>query len=97
MTIEYLKKAIKTSATNEDQTREIVKGMLKEIEGDGEVAVKKYSKNLDGWEGNVVITPEDIEVASTKVPSQLKDDLSFSGLYSFLTQSKKSLFLFSLI
>jgi len=93
LAIEYLKKAIKTSATNEEQTREVVKEMLTAIERDGESAVKNYSKNLDGWEGNVVVSSEDIEVAATKIPSQLKDDLRFAyeRVRSFAERQKDSL------
>ncbi|MCP4128476.1 MAG: histidinol dehydrogenase [Gammaproteobacteria bacterium] len=79
MTIEYIKKAAKTSATGEDDTREIVIKMLRDIEEGGEEKALEYAKQLDGWEqGSPVVTREQIEAAKEKVPQQLKDDIQFA-------------------
>ena len=79
MAIEYIKKAAKTSATGEDNTRDIVIKMLKEIEAGGEERALEYAKQLDGWEsGNPVMTREQIDAAITKVSQQEKDDIKFS-------------------
>ncbi len=78
MTIKYLKKAVKTPTTDEKKTREIVAEMLSKIELGGEESVKEYSKKLDDWDGNIVIDKNDINEASAKVSSQLKDDLKFA-------------------
>ncbi|MCP3672444.1 MAG: histidinol dehydrogenase [Gammaproteobacteria bacterium] len=79
MTIEYIKKAAKTSATGEDDTREIVIKMLREIEAGGEEKALEYAKQLDGWDqGSPIVTREQIEVAKEKVPQQLKDDIQFA-------------------
>ncbi len=79
MAIEYIKKADKTSATGEDNTREIVIKMLSEIEAGGEAKALEYAKQLDGWDqGSPVVTREQIEIAKEKVPQQLKDDIQFS-------------------
>ena len=48
MTIEYLKKAAKTPATGEDETRETVATMLSEIEAGGEDKAREYGEKLEG-------------------------------------------------
>jgi len=78
MTVEYLKKAEKTAATGEDDTRKIVSDMLAAIEAGGEETAIEYNKKLDNYTGNVVITPEEIEAAAAKVPQQVKDDIQFA-------------------
>ncbi len=48
MTIEYIKKADKTSATGEDNTREIVMTMLREIEEGGDAKALEKALKLYG-------------------------------------------------
>ena len=78
MTIEYLKKAEKTAATGEGDPRKIVAEMLGAIEAGGEEKAIEYNQKLDNFTGNVVVTPEEIEAASAKVPRQVKDDIQFA-------------------
>lgn len=78
MTIEYLKKAEKTAATGEDDTRKIVADMLGAIEAGGEDKAIEYNHKLDNFTGNVIVTPEEIEVAAAEVPQQVKDDIQFA-------------------
>ena len=61
MTITYLKKSPKTSSTDDTKTREIVENILKDIENSKEEGCKEYSKKLDKFEGNVVVSKEKIE------------------------------------
>jgi sulfopropanediol 3-dehydrogenase len=78
VTIEYLKKAEKTSATGEDETRKIVADMLAGIEAGGEDAARAYGEKLDGYSGDIVVGPEAIARAADQVSQQLKDDLRFA-------------------
>jgi len=78
MSVEYLKKAEKTAATDEDETRRIVADMLAEIETGGEEVARGYGEKLDGWNGDILVGPEAIEKAAAQVPQQLKDDLQFA-------------------
>jgi sulfopropanediol 3-dehydrogenase len=78
MTIEYLKKAEKTSASGEDETRRIVTEMLTEIEAGGEDMARAYGEKLDGFSGDIIASPESIAQAEALVPEQLKDDLKFA-------------------
>ena len=78
MTIEYLKKASKTPATGEDDTRETVVRMLQEIEEGGETRARHYAEQLDGWTGDIVVSEAEIERASEQVSERLKADIQFA-------------------
>ncbi len=78
MTTEYLKRAEKSSATGEDDTRSIVSTMLAEIEAGGEEKVTEYTAKLDNYTGNIIVTNEEIEAATAQVPQQVKDDIRFA-------------------
>ena len=71
MALEFLKKATKNPQTGEEDTRNIVTEMLNAIESGGEDKVREYTENLDNYTGNIVVTPEEIAVASEKVSEQL--------------------------
>ena len=78
MSIEYLKKAQKTSATGETDTREIVERMLAEIEQGGEARALLYARDLDDWQGEVVMTREKKDAAIAQLTEQNKADITFS-------------------
>ena len=61
MAIQYLKKSPKTSSTDDGKTREIVEGILKDIEKTKEKGCKELSKKFDKYEGDVIISKEKIE------------------------------------
>ncbi len=76
--MEYLKKAEKTATSGEDDTRKIVSDMLVEIEAGGEDKVREYAEKLDNYVGNIVVTDDEIAVASAQVSQQVKDDIQFA-------------------
>lgn len=78
MTIQYLKKASKTPTTGEDDTRERVSEMLRDIEQGGEQRVRHYAKTLDGWTGDIIVSRDEIDTAAAELPEQLKQDIRFS-------------------
>ena len=78
MTVQYLKKASKTPTTGEDDTRETVAGMLRDIEEGGESRALHYAESLDGWKGDVVVSKADIDDAAESVPEQIKRDIRFA-------------------
>ncbi len=88
----YLKKANKNPETGTSETREIVEKMLSDIENGGEEVAKKYSKDLDGYTGEIIISKEKIEQASKSVPQKLKDDIKFAHerIKKFAEEQKKS-------
>lgn len=79
MTREYLKKAPKTSATDAGDVSAKVQSFLNDIESGREDAALKYAKEFDRYEGNIVLTREEIDAASAKVPQKLKDDIRFAA------------------
>ena len=78
MSIEIVKKATKTSATGEDDTAQIVRNMLQEIEQGGEEKAREYALKLDGWEQDIILSREQIDAAIAQVPEQTKLDIQFS-------------------
>ncbi|MEM8750999.1 MAG: histidinol dehydrogenase [Pseudomonadota bacterium] len=78
MPITYMKKAEKSSATGEDETRKIVSSMLAEIEAGGEDVARAYGEKLDNYTGEIVVGAATIEAAASKVPPRLKDDIQFA-------------------
>ena len=66
MSVEYLKRATKTSATGEDDTREQVASMLRELERGGEDTVRAYARKFDGWDGDIVVGREAIARANSR-------------------------------
>lgn len=78
MPIRYLKKAPPTPATSDDSTREKVQRILAEIERDGEVAAKHYAREFDKWDGEICVSPENIEKAKRDVPTEVQKDIRFA-------------------
>lgn len=93
MATTYLKKAIKNAATGEDDTRSIVAKMLSEIEEGKEERCIEYAKQLDNYTGNIVVTEEEIEAASKRLPQQVKDDIRFAydRIYGFAVKQREAL------
>ncbi|MCL4765629.1 MAG: histidinol dehydrogenase [Hyphomicrobiaceae bacterium] len=78
MAIRYLKKAIKSPQTGEDETRARVTEMLKEIEQGGEAVARAYGESLDGYAGEIEVSRAAIEAAAGRIPARLKDDIAFA-------------------
>ncbi len=78
MSIEIVKKANKTPATGEDDTAQIVRTMLQEIEQGGEAKACEYAQKLDGWDKDIILSRAEIDAAIALVPEQAKLDIQFS-------------------
>lgn len=77
--MDYLKKADPASAAGESaDARAIVEKMLAEIEAGGEAAALKYARELDRFEGEVVVGEAAFDEADRRVPQRLKDDIRFA-------------------
>lgn len=74
----HLKKASKTPEAETGNTREVVNAMLAEIEKRGEAAVREYAEKLDGWKGEIVVKPEEIERRTRDIPEGIKRDIEFA-------------------
>jgi len=93
MTISYLKKANKDATTLEDNTRGIVESMLKEIEAGGEPKCLEYAAKLDNYQGNVVVSPQEIAEAEAMLSQRTKDDIRFAydRVFSFAKKQRSAL------
>ena len=74
----YLKRATKTSTTDASDVRETVETILSEIEAGGDAVAMEYARKFDQYEGNVVLTADEIAAAIDKVPEKLKQDIAFA-------------------
>ncbi len=78
MPVEYLKKATRTSTDDAGDVRAAVQGILDEIEAGGDAAALKYAAKFDRYDGNVVLTRDEIDAAAEAVPRKLKDDIRYA-------------------
>jgi len=78
MAVEFLKKASRTPATGEDDTRKLVAGMLADIEQGGEEQVRHYAEKLDGWKGDIVVPENIIEEAGAQLSQRVREDIDFA-------------------
>ncbi len=78
MSVEYIKKATKTPTTGEDDTRQVVQQMLAEIETDGEDRARRYARELDGWNRDIVVSAEEIDAAANSLSAQTRQDIKFA-------------------
>lgn len=78
MTCEYLKKAVLTSQSGADDVSGIVASILSDIEAGGDKAALEYAAKFDKYEGNIVLSPQEIEQASRLVPEKIKADIRFA-------------------
>ena len=78
MTIHYLKKASLTPQSTDQETSNIVRKMLSDIESGGEQVAREYGQQLDGYSGEIVLSSAAIEAAGKQVSETLKDDIRFA-------------------
>lgn len=78
MTREYLKKATLTPATGASDVHDTVVSILNDIEQGGDAKAMEYAAKFDRYEGNIVLTPAEIEAAIALVPEKVKADIRFA-------------------
>ncbi|WP_299846477.1 histidinol dehydrogenase [uncultured Roseovarius sp.] len=78
MTREYLKKATLTAQSDASDVSEVVQTILTDIEAGGDKAALEYAAKFDKYEGNIILTREEIEAAKAQVPEQLRKDIQFA-------------------
>ncbi|KEO54908.1 histidinol dehydrogenase [Thioclava pacifica] len=74
----HLKKAVRTAEADQEGVHDIVSKMLAKIAVGGEAAARDYARELDKWNGEIIVTPEQRAAASAAVPEQLKADIRFA-------------------
>lgn len=78
MTVTYLKKAGRTAETDQPDVRAAVERMLAEIASGGDDVALRLARDLDKWDGEIVVTQDDIRAAADRVPEKLKADIRFA-------------------
>jgi len=78
MARQYLKKATLTAQSGASDVHDTVRTILADIEKGGDAAAIEYAVKFDKYDGNIVLTTEEIEAASALVPDKLKADIQFA-------------------
>ena len=78
MSITYLKKATLTSTTDSADVQKTVQEILNDIETGGEAKALEYAAKFDKYEGNMLLTREEIEAAKALIPEKIKQDIMFA-------------------
>ncbi len=78
MPVEFLKSAPGLPPQSGGDTSDIVQVMLARMKEGGEDAVREYTTKLDGWEGDIVVSPDQVEEASRGVPDALKAEIQYA-------------------
>jgi len=78
MPIRYLKKAARTAQTETGAAQKVVGEMLAEIEKRGEAAVREFAATLDGWNGEILVTSDEIERRTRDIPAATRSDIEFA-------------------
>ncbi|MGP9820389.1 histidinol dehydrogenase [Salinarimonas sp. NSM] len=91
--MEYLKTARKTAATDERNVRDTVQSILDAIEAGGDDVARRYARELDGYDGEIVVSDVDRAAAAAKVDQKLKDDIRFArdNVRRFAERQRESL------
>ena len=89
----YLKKAQLTPKSNASEVHETVKNILADIESGGDATAKKYASKFDQYQGNIILTDDEINAASDLVPEKLKNDIKFAhdNVKRFAERQKETL------
>ena len=64
-----------SAGQKDHETRRIVSQILEDIRVGKEEAVRKYSLEMDGYDGKVIVSNEEIEEACNSLDPQLKEDI----------------------
>ena len=89
----YLKKAQLTANSSASEVHETVKNILTDIEAGGDSKAKEYASKFDKYQGNIILTDEEIKAASGLVPTKLKKDIQFAhdNVKRFAEKQKETL------
>ena len=78
MPLTYLKRAAKTPETETATAQKVAGDMLAAIQSEGEAAVRRYARELDGWSGDILMSPAQIDAAVAQVPAGIRADIDFA-------------------
>ena len=91
--MEHVKKAAAVSEQEDAAIREVVEGVLKDIEKRGEPAVREYAEKFDNWTGDFLLSQEKKAALTASVPDAVKADIQFAHkqVSGFALAQKESL------
>jgi sulfopropanediol 3-dehydrogenase len=78
MSVTYLKKASRTAESGRQDVQATVQSMLNELEAGGDGVARRFARELDNWDGDILVSTEAVEAAKKAVPRKLKDDIRFA-------------------
>ena len=78
MAIKYLKKANKTSSSDDQKTKEIVEKILIDLKKTKEDGCIELTKKFDNYKGEIIVSKERIEEIKNELDQKTKDDIQFS-------------------
>ena len=78
MARKYLKKATLTAQSGASDVHDIVRNILNDIEEGGDDKAREYAAKFDNYDGNIILTDEEIAAACDLVPQKLKEDIQFA-------------------
>lgn len=76
--MQYLKKAEPSSPETDTTTTTTVADILAEIERDGEQAVRRFNRDFDGWDRDILVDAGRLRAAGRQLPDTVKSDLEFA-------------------
>ena len=93
MTRTYLKESNRTSTTDASDVTATVQKILGDIEAGGDSVALEYAAKFDKYDGNIILTREEIDAACELVPEKVKDDIRFAhdNVRRFAEQQKKTI------
>lgn len=93
MTRTYLKESHRTSTTDASDVTATVQKILADIEAGGDAVALEYAARFDKYDGNIILTQQEIDAACELVPEKLKDDIRFAhdNVRRFAEQQKKTI------
>lgn len=76
--MKYLKKASVFPDADSRAVRATVEALLAEIAAGGEAAARRCARDLDRWDGEIVVTRDQRAAAAAQVPERVKADIGFA-------------------
>ena len=91
--MEYIKKAKLSFEEASSQKRAVVEEILKNIELNGEDAVRDLAAKFDDWHEDFILSPDKKEELIAQVPQNVKDDIAFAyeQVYGFARAQRDSI------
>jgi len=76
--MEYIKQSETNVKAEDGRVHETVEKMLEHIRVHGEEAVREYARDLDGWHGDFILSPDKKASLIAQVSDQEKEDIRFA-------------------